>query len=234
MTKFLPLTAFAALFAFAPYAQADDFKPDDRIVFDVSAEEWVTTQTARVTVNVDAAVAGNNAATMRTDMIAAVNSLAKADWRLTNFNRSQDQTGLTRWSTSYEARLPESALGGFYEAAKKLSKAGMQLSIADIDFSPTLAEVEAVRAQLRAALTKQANDQLTAMNNALPGRGYRIAEINFAGSGAVPMAMRKTMHAEMVAMDGVAMSASAPMERAQKMVMGAQIVFAALAPVGKQ
>ncbi len=82
-------------------------------------------------------------------MTKAVNNLAKADWRLTSFNRSEDQTGLERWSATFEARLPETDLNGLAETAKKISKAGMQLTIADIDFSPTLEEMETARAGLR-------------------------------------------------------------------------------------
>jgi hypothetical protein len=36
-------------------ARAEDMpKPDDRVVFDVSAEDWVMTKTAHVTINVEA------------------------------------------------------------------------------------------------------------------------------------------------------------------------------------
>jgi hypothetical protein len=235
MKKLLSLTALASILAFSPAVYADDFKPDDRIVFDVSAEEWVTTQTARVTVGVNAAVAGASAGTMRADMVQAVNALAKADWRLINFSRNQDQTGLERWYAVYEARLPETSLGGLHEAAKKSSKAGMQLAISEIDFSPTLAEIEAVRATLRSQLAKQVNDQLAAMNTALPGRSYRIAEVNFMSQGGGMMQPQMMMRADkMYASDAAVASSSAPMERSQKITMSVQAVLAALAPVPKE
>ncbi|NTU76777.1 MAG: hypothetical protein HGA90_03040, partial [Alphaproteobacteria bacterium] len=173
----------AALLLTAPVsARADEPKPDDRVVFDLSAEDWVTTQTARVTASVEAAVTAATTGTTRAAMTKAVNDLVKADWRLTSFNRSQDQTGMERWSANFEARVPENNLGGLNENAKKISKPGLQLSVQNIDFSPTLGETQAAMGVLRTQLYKSANEQLAALNAALPGRGYRIATIDFTGT----------------------------------------------------
>jgi predicted secreted protein len=223
----LLLPVLLAALLFAPIAHAEEApKPDDHVVLDISAEDWVTTKTARVAVSVEAAVNAATSGTMRADMIKAVNSLAAADWRLTSFNRSQDQTGMERWSANFEARLPETALGGISDSAKKLSKAGMQLSVGDIDFSPTLDEVEAVRSTLRTQLYKKAADQLTALNSALPGRAYRIAGIDFSGGdnmGAVPRMMRAQMA---MASNGSSSSDAAAVERSEKIRMMAHIVLA--------
>jgi hypothetical protein len=233
MKRFL-LIALFMLASFTATRAEEMARPDDRVIFDVSGEDWVMTKTAHVGVNVEAAVSDKNAGTMRADMIKAVNDLAKGDWRLTNFSRSQDSTGLERWSATFESRLPESELTGLGDSVKKLSKAGMQLSIGDIDFSPTLDEMEAARGILRTKLYKEANDQLAALNSALPGRSYRIAMINFAGGmdepGPVPMPRVVRGQANMM-MATAAMSpapSAPPMERAEKITLNARIVFAAL------
>ena len=189
MRRPLIMHAMLAVLMLAPAAHAEEApKPDDRVTFELSAEDWVATKTARITVNVMAAMNGANAGAMRGEMMKSVESLSSADWRLTGFTRSQDQTGLERWNASFEARLAEKALGGLADTAKKLSKPGMQLVVADIDFSPTLDEVEAVRSSLRVQLYKKVADQLTALNSALPGRTYRIAAIDFGGSQPFPPA----------------------------------------------
>ena len=100
-----------------------DEKPDDRVIIELSAEDWVTTHTANVTVWVEAAVTDSTAATMRADMLNAVQSIVKTDWRLISFNRSQDQTGMEHWSAQFQARVAENQLGGLHETAKKLSRA---------------------------------------------------------------------------------------------------------------
>ncbi|MEJ0061609.1 MAG: hypothetical protein WDO70_00005, partial [Alphaproteobacteria bacterium] len=228
------LFLLSALLAFmAVPAFAEDFKPDDYVALDLNAEAWVTTTTARVTVNVDAAVASNAAGTMRADMLKAVSDVAKAEWRLTNFSRGEDQTGLERWNASFESRLPENQLSGLHDAAKKASKAGMQLTVAEIAFDPTLAEVEAVKAKLRADLYKQAGDQLAALNAAFPNRQYRAGAIDFTG-GMMPMMGRPPMPMMMKTMagstEGFAPASDQSMERGQKLTQHARVTFSALPP----
>lgn len=231
----LSLAAF--LFSTAPVQAEEGYKPDDRVSFMLSTEGWATTTTARVTVSVDAAVSGAAAGNARAEMQKAVGTIAKADWRLTDFSRSQDTTGLERWNASFEARIAESELGGIHDAAKKASKAGMQLTVQEVAFDPTLAEVEAVKARLRADLYKQANDQLATINATIPGRAYRITAIDFMNNHMPtmppvmrPMAMAKNM--AMTASAGVAMAEDGEnMQRAEKIVMMAQVYYGAVAPV---
>ncbi len=235
---FAALLFVAALFSVALPVRAEEPKPDDQVVFNLSAENWVVTKTARVSLNVEAAVTAGTSGTMRESMVKAVNAVVKADWRLVSFNRSQDQTGMERWSAQFDARINENELNGLNESAKKNSKAGMQITVANIDFSPTLEETQAALAQVRAQIYKQANDQLTALNGALPGRGYRIAMIDFSGDSPVPMAVYNRSPRAMMAMAkggvGMDMAESAPssMERAQKLIVTARVVFAAVPPTG--
>ncbi len=231
-TRFLVACLFACT---ACPALAEEYKPDDRVSFDLVAEGWAATTTARVTVDVNAAVAGASAGTMRADMQKAVNDVAKSEWRLIGFSRSQDSTGLERWNAQFEARVAENALGGIHDTAKKLSKAGMQLTITEIAFDPTLAEIEAVKAKLRGELYKQINDQLAVLNAAVPGRQYRVGTVDFngVGGGVPPMAPRPMMmKATMMAMDGSVASSEggAPMSREQKITQHVFVTFAALPP----
>ncbi|MBV8060194.1 MAG: hypothetical protein JO253_01540, partial [Alphaproteobacteria bacterium] len=181
MRRLLCLTVLTLCSIFSA-AHADEAKPDDRVAFTLTAEDWVTTKTARVVARVDSAVAATATGSARAEMVKAVNNLAPAEWRLTEFNRMMDQTGLERWSAHFEARLPESDLGSLADTAKKLSKAGMQITINTVDFSPTLDEVEATRAALRVQLYKKVQDQLAALNSAIPGRNYRIADVELGNN----------------------------------------------------
>ncbi len=227
------LLAFAFFASLVLPAFADERpKRDDIVSYDITAEDWVTTKTARVTLSVEASVTASNAGAMRTEMTKAVTDAAKADWRLTEFNRTLDQTGMERWSVSFESRLPESALNGLPDSVKKASKAGMQIKVADIDFSPTLDETEAARTALRTKLLKSAGDQLAALNSALPGRGYRIAEITFDPQFATMRGgfRAKSMDNAMMMTAAAPAPESASQERAQKLVMRAHIVYAAAPP----
>ncbi len=225
----------ATLFLAAP-ALADEPRPDDTVSFDLSAEEWVTTKTARVTLDVEAAVNAANAGTMRNEMTKAVNDAAKADWRLISFNRTQDQTGMERWSVSFEARVPESALNGLADAAKKTSKAGMQIKVGNIDFQPSREEMETARAALRIKIYKQAGEQLSALNAALPGRTYRLAQVVFESDVPSPAPIRmlrsKSAGAGEMAMSSPAYAPDAVMsnELSSKLTLTAHIALAATPP----
>jgi hypothetical protein len=220
----------------------ESYKPDDTVSIQLSAEDWVTTKSARVVVGVEAAVSEKTAGTMRADMADAMNKVVKADWRLVSFNRSQDSTGMERWSTIFEARIPEASLNGLNEQAKKQSKAGMQIQVVDIDFSPTLAETQESTNKLRTQIYKMATEQLGVLNQSVAGRSYRIGSIDFQGTGGMYVAQNmartsKMMRAQAPAMMEMAVSSDAmaggspSMERAQKIVMTANIVYAALPPV---
>jgi len=221
---------FALLLSFSAQAQ-EAVRPDDQVVFDLAAENWVTTQSARVVLNIEAAVTAENAGALRTTMSKVVASVAKADWRLTTFARSQDQTGMERWSAQYEARLSEAQLNGLADDAKKNSKAGMQITVDSIDFSPTLEERQATLSLTRAQIYKQADDQLALLNKTLPGRAYRIAMIDFTDGGASQLranAFSKAVR-PMLAMARSAANdeSAAPMEKAEKVTLTARVIFAA-------
>jgi hypothetical protein len=237
----------AALLVLGTSARAEDAKEhrhlDDSVIFDLAAEDWVTTKTAHVEADVEAAVSANGTATARGDMLKAVNDLAKGDWRLTSFARSQDQTGLERWSALFETRLPESELGGLSEQAKKLSKAGMQLSVVGIDFTPTLDEMETARSNLRGQIYKMANEQLTTLNGSLPGHSYRISLIDFTSDDQTeaPTPAPQVFHGFRAAGMAVpappqasAETANAPsIERAEKITLTARVILAALPEHGQ-
>ncbi|MDX1921943.1 MAG: hypothetical protein SFW65_02295 [Alphaproteobacteria bacterium] len=224
----------------------EEAKPDDMISVNLVSEGWVQAKAARVTVSVNAAVVGEKASSTRDTMIKAVGDLAsktadnKTEWRLTSFNRNQDPSGIEQWVALFEARLPESELGGIQAKAKTASKAGMQIAVVSVDFSPTLAEFEAVRAQLRKELMAQATKELETINAAYPDRKFRIANISFGGAGGIMQPQVMMMKGRMAMMD--AQVASAPqmegvtnsmggVETSQKIEMNASVSFAALAPV---
>jgi hypothetical protein len=167
-------------------AQAADM-PRDEIVLQLAAEDWVETKTARVVAAADVAIAGENRASVRDRMLDALKKLSPdADWRLSQFARSQDSAGLERWRVTAEARLPEKALGGLDDRAKSLSQPGLQLRISTTQFTPTLDEREATLAKLRATLYAQAKAEAEQAAKTWPDRAYRVARVDFQQQ-AVPM-----------------------------------------------
>ncbi|UEM22135.1 hypothetical protein JL100_005120 [Skermanella mucosa] len=208
----------------------------DQVVLDLTAEDWVGTDTARVEIVADAAAAGaagSGSGGQRDDLLKAVSGLVPdAEWRITRFDRSTDQAGLERRRAVVEARLPESALGGLADKARQASRPGLQLRIGAIEFTPTLAETEAVRARLRAEIYGKAAAELEALERSFPGRSFRMGNIDFA-EAPVPYARKTREAGPAMAMaapmaDGV--PEDSPMNVSEKLVIRARVVLSAVAP----
>jgi hypothetical protein len=173
-------------------ATAQMIQPRDEIVLNLSAEGWVETQTARVIAVADVAIAAENRDAVRERMMTALKQLSPdAEWRVSQFNRSQDAAGLERWRVTAEARLPESALGGLDERAKQQSQPGLQLRVQAIQFTPTLEEREAALAAVRGQLYEQAKAETDRVAKLWPDRHFRVARIEIGSPAyrAAPMPM---------------------------------------------
>jgi hypothetical protein len=226
------LLAFAVACLLAAPAAAQQIAPNpiqDQVVLQLATEDWVPTQTARVVLNADAAIQGADAGKTRDELLAAAKKVASGEWRIVRFDRSTDQAGLERWSASLETRLPESALGGLGDRAKQNSRPGLQLTVGQIDFTPTLAETETARAKLRDALYKRATEELQRLNAAAGDRKFRIARIEFGG--VVPVQPHPAFERNMaVAAPADFKAAGGEMELSQKVTMRANVTFSANAP----
>lgn len=198
MRRLLASASLAAVCFAAPLAAQAQFAPapvQDHVSLTLSAEDWVKTDTAEVTLGVEAAAPGGEAGSARGDVMKAAQSVADAPWQVIRFDRQQDQAGLDHWQAVLRARMAEARLGGLGERARKASRPGLQVRIDQVEFTPTLAESEAVRAKLRAEIYKRATDELAQANKSFPDRGYRISGIDFQDSRQ-PMPLQAPMNAE--------------------------------------
>lgn len=206
----------------------------DEVMLSLSAESWVTTQTAEVTIGVDAVLTDGDIAGLRTEVLSTLAGLTgtDADWRITRFDRSMDSSGLERLRVAAQARLPDTALDGLAEALDDRSRAGLQYTLSGVAFSPSLAEREAARADLRATLYADIAAELVRLNAAFPDRTYRVGRIDFTG-GFMP-APPPMMRAEAMTLASDAAGRGAPVAVADRMRMTVGVVFSAFAdPAGE-
>jgi len=181
----LPLVAIVALWTAPALARGP---ADDRIVLDLAREGWVETKTAEVVLAVNATLKQEESANVRQTILAALQKLSPdADWRITTFNRNADRSGLDSWYVEAQARIDDTGLDGMRAAADKASQPGMTITVNAINFTPTLAEVEATRAALRQAIYKDAQAELDRVNAAFPDAHYRINLVNFTGRAVAPV-----------------------------------------------
>src|SRR5690349_15653030 len=203
----------------------------DTVTLDLTAEDWLSTDTARVTVVADTAVAGADAGSQRANLMAAVKGLvADADWRIVRFDRSTDQAGLERWRAVAEARLPESKLGGLADKAKQASRPGLQLRVGVIEFTPTQGETENVRARLRAGIYAKAAAELRVLEQNFPGRSFRLGTIDFMEEPGPARARKIRDEVPMATAAPAPAAEDAPVSVAEKLVIRARVILSALAP----
>lgn len=202
----------AVLLSFPCFTSAhavEDKSPTRMITYNLEMEDWVSTQTARLVVNLQTSVNGADAAGIGAHLTENVNELGKGEWHLTSLNRNVDGTGLERWNLTFETRMPEANLSGIFDKAKKMSKPGLQINIVAVDFTPSVAEMGQAEHNLRKKMVKEIQDQLTQLNQLVEGPKYRILRVIFGG----PQPSEVNVAAD------VSMSRAAPMMK-NMMAMG--------------
>ena len=222
------------VFAFSPARADDDAPVGDQIILGLSLEDYVEAEKPLVRIDINASFKGAEAGTARADINKSLKALdAKADWKITRINRSQDKSGLERWYVNAEARLSESALSGLDGQTRNQSKPGFNVAVGAVQWHPTLAEREAAKREMRTKLYKEAKAELKAANEAFEGHGYRIAFIDFGEHAPVRPVMRSAKAYAMSA-DMVAEAAPEPMGGGiavtEHITMRATVVLEALAP----
>lgn len=179
----------------------------DIIGFQVTARQWVSTKSALVKVTIDATLSNTDLIKARTEIMSQLNQIAKGEWQITDFNRSQDSSGLEKLVVQARSRVDESVLPNVYKNAKSISKPGMNYSIAAIEFKPSVEEVQQAKNQLRETLYNQASQEMTRINKVYPGQSYSMYNMMFLdGSDILPQPAFK----ERAMINTMAMQAAAP------------------------
>lgn len=171
-----------ALMVSSSFALADDDVPQlvlDKVLFQVTAKQWVTTQTALLSININATLNNADLVKARADIMTRLNKIAKGDWHLLAFDRSQDSSGLEKLFVQAQARVEQSSLTDIYQNAKAVSMPGAQYEVSDVEFKPSLEETQLVRAAVREKLYQQVNDEIARMNKAYPTQSYSVSNLVF-------------------------------------------------------
>ncbi|HAU3861960.1 TPA: hypothetical protein F7Z80_09160 [Legionella pneumophila] len=212
------------LMVLTPFAWADDETPDlvlDKIFFQVSAKKWVTTQTALLNVSINATLSNADLVKARADIMDSLNKIAKGEWHLVQFDRSQDSSGLEKLYVQAQARVDQSVLTNIYQNAKSVSKPGAQYEISGVEFKPSLEETQVVRAKIREQLYQQVNDELDRMNKAYPKQNYSVSNLVFVEGDSIPQQPRAYQAKEMNALTMAA--APAPLTVSNELILTAMV-----------
>lgn len=204
-------TAWLALALLSPLAMAAELPQRpvlDKIMFQVAAKQWVTTQSALLTVNINVTLNSADLVKARADIMDHLNKIASGEWHITQFDRSQDNSGLDKLFVEAQVRVPQASLTNIYQNAKNVSKPGATYTVNGVEFKPGLEEIQAVRSQLREQLYKMVDAEMARINKVYGTQHYTVNQLVISdGAIAMPMQPRAMKAQEMNLM---AASAPAP------------------------
>lgn len=158
----------------------------NKVIYRVSGEQWVTTDTVNVLVGINATLDKAGLSKARHEIMGNLQKIANGTWHITRFDRSQDSSGLERLSVQAEARLAQDGLSNLRDNAKKVTHPGTKYRISQIDFTPSFQEVEKQRQTLRQQLYQQVKAEIARLNGVFPQQHYSLKRLNFV-PGAMPM-----------------------------------------------
>lgn len=217
------LTLVLGIIFTAAMAVSRTYPPLDTVTFQLSAEQWASSATAKVIVGINATLDDAQLATINNTIMANLQKIdGSADWHITQFTRSKNQSGLEQLSAQAEARLPINALSNLRQNAASVSKPGAVYSIDVIDFSPSAREIEKVRADLRSQIYVGVQQELARLNKVYSDEKFYLYSIDFGGVTPGPIhPVQATMFvAESNAAPAAAMAVS------RKIEMDADVVLA--------
>ncbi|STX29252.1 Predicted periplasmic/secreted protein [Legionella beliardensis] len=178
------ITNVVALFLLPPLTFANNICPPsspdiplDKVFFQVSAKQWVSTQTALLTVDINATLNTADLVKARNDIMTNLNKIASGEWHLTQFDRSQDSSGLEKLFVEGQARIPQASLTDIYKNAKTISQPGSTYTINNIEFKPSLEEIQQVKSQIRQRLYQQVNEEISRLNSVYPNQSYSLSNL---------------------------------------------------------
>lgn len=198
----------------------------NKVNFQLNAEQWVTTQTAKVFVTVNATVNDAGIDNIQKTVLTKLNQLSnKSEWHIVSFTRMKDKSGLESVQIQAEARLPQSDLGALRTKAKSLTRPGETFSVSDIQFTPSEEEIRSAEVVLRNDIYQQAKKELDTVNKHYPTQKFYIHAIDFSSSpGVMPMTAKAMLRSAGGSMDMMVQ----PLNVGNKMTLYAQVTLAAM------
>ncbi len=210
----------------SPLSYGVDFPQElvlDTVVFQMAAKQWVSTQTALLSVTINATLSNADLVKARADIMTKLVKIAGGEWHLTQFDRSQDSSGLEKLYVQAQARVAQGSLTNIYQNAKSVSKPGATYEIGSVEFKPSLDEVQQVRTQLREKLYQQVLDELTRMNKIYTNQTYSVSNLVFAeGDGVQPLPQQKGYQTPAM-MNAMVMPAGGTMAVSNELTMTATV-----------
>jgi len=198
----------------------------NQVMFRLTAEQWVSSKTALVTIGINAGVSDVGVEKLQTQVLSKLQKISdQGEWHIISMERNQDQSGLEKVQMQAQARLSTAALSGLRDKAKSISQPGETYTLDNLQFSPSEEELRIANANLRASIYSQAKDELERLNKAFPDQKYVIHNIDFVGNLMMAAPMVQNTYMAMKMNQG---NAPLPLAVGDKLSVGATVSLASV------
>lgn len=208
MKKVSCLVSGIFLIAGVVHAKADKPVELDKISMVLSSKRWVTASNAKIEVSINATLNQTSVVEIRRDILKNLDIIAKGQWHIVQFNRSQGSSGLEDLYVKATSRVAPELLTDTYAQAKKVSKPGVQYNITNIDFAPSFADVKKAEAAVRQDLYQKIKQEVKQLNEIYTKQHYSVHKIVFTSSGQADRMLEKSQQAPRANMMFTAMSSN--------------------------
>lgn len=227
---------FAALVSCSIFSTiyADDHSCQRQISMQIQEEGWVSSQTAQVSVAIQAASNKEDVSALMDAMTNKLKHLIKqpVSWRLVDLSTQKNDAGLFAVSARMTARLTHQELAQLQASIESLNKAGEQYKIADVDYQPTLAEISAENTKLREQIYHAVLEQQEKINLSFQQEKYQLQSLNLDTPYVVGGRPNTMMYA--TANGGRQAQEENAMPFSQHLVLTANVTFSSLNPECKK
>lgn len=155
--------------------------PMDNVHLNFTVEDWLSSNSAEVTVNINASTNGETGNDLKEEVRKALTDLVKVDWRFVSVSRTVSRSGMEEWLITAQARVNENSMSNINARAKKLGRQGLQYRVGLVDYTPTKEQFEELFTGLREKIYGMVSNEIIRLNTELEGRVWRVAAINFDG-----------------------------------------------------
>lgn len=223
--KKLSLLVLIATMSMAGGALADQKVPKNRfqtISYQVSQEQLVTSQTAKVSVLLNATVPSKNINALQALAKSELEKLApQIDWHIESYRQHKLSSGMIAIDMTLSSRVTSQVLSAITDGLAGINKSGHHYSIAGINYSPSAMQIEQAKALMRLSLLQRIGRQVRAINKQMDSQ-YVIKSVIFdprqlsLATNVAPMPLYRT---------GDAMEKQTPLSVSYKVHMDAAVTL---------
>jgi hypothetical protein len=152
----------------------------DTIEFLMDAEEPVTNNTLKITVNVVGIIQPTmTEAALRQNINEMLDSfISGAKWHFSNLSRTSHASRMEEITVQATTQVAETENHGLDRRREQVSREGLSIQHHRVDMWPPARLIEEAETRLRLAILKKAQQELTAINAAMETT-YRIGAVDF-------------------------------------------------------